>query len=474
MRRAFLASVAALLVSAGFVSAQYHRHDTKIMSKQGGSVHGKVTVAKGDEDSSEVNQSVEGSWTATSSQETPTRPATGEPSSQSSSTESAPMPKPLTNGSPMVSSDACCDGAYAASHWVNVDYLLWWTRRRSLPPLITGGNPASQGILGQPGTQLLYGGTILPDEDGRSGIRVMTGTWFGCEQSCGIELGGFYLPERDNGTVFGSDLCTFLARPFFSLNDCTESSEITSLDGLSRGFTTVRTPLEFWGVEVNGIHSLCCGCSYRVDFLVGARYLDLDETVQIDEWIRVEDPLPPQFSSFDQFAGATITVQDRFATRNQFYGGQIGLDGAYAYGPWQLGIRGKLGLGVTRQTIDITGSQNILYPTGVLDTFNGGLLALASNIGRYQNNDFAVVPELNVNLGYRFNDCILAYFGYSFIYWNEVVRAGDQIDRVIDVTQIPNFAPPGVESTGIARPGVPFAQTDFWVQGLNFGLEFCW
>jgi hypothetical protein len=429
-----------------------------------------------------AESSTPGSWapTAAMASQTPTQDVKAPPTAEKA--EPAPMPKSADNGSnssavPVVSPNGICESSapsYGVGHWVNFDYLLWWTRDRSLPPLVTSGNPASQGILGQPGTQILYGGPFGPEEFGRSGFRFMAGTWLGCEQSCGIEFGGFFFPQRDDRRAFGTDLCTFLARPFFNLNECIEFAEITSLEGLSRGTTTVRTPLEFWGAEVNGIHQLCCGCACRVDLLTGFRYLDLDESVVIDEWIRVEDNLPPEFSQFDQFAGATVTVNDRFATRNRFYGGQIGLDGGIARGPWQVGVRAKLGLGVTRQTIDISGGQTILFPNGVLETYNGGLLALASNIGRYSNSEFSVVPELNVNLGYRLTDCVLVYMGYSFLYWSRVVRPGDQIDRVIDVTQIPNFAPPGVEPTGIPRPGVPFAQTDFWAQGLNFGIEFCW
>jgi hypothetical protein len=55
-----------------------------------------------------------------------------------------------------------------------------------------------------------------------------------------------------------------------------------------------------------------------------------------------------------------------------------------------------------------------------------------------------------------------------------VVRPGDQIDRAVDVTQIPNFSGGAVTPTGVARPGVPFKQTDFWAQGLTAGLQFVW
>jgi hypothetical protein len=470
MRKGIFGGVAALLAIAGMATAQTPTDSgDDAGARQGEEIH----VASRQTESNRP----------TPAGATPPRDQPGRGTVQPEKIEAAPSPAPTEPSAaysgppaaPCVDGGDCCDSVgWGSRCWVNVDYLWWWTKRRDLPPLVTTGDPASQGILGQPGTQILFGGPIRPEENGRSGIRVMAGTWLGCEQTCGIEVGAFYFPSRDDHRILGSDLCTFLARPFFNLNDCVESSEITSQQGLARGSTHVRTPLDFWGAEINSIHKLCFGCAYRFDFLAGFRYLDLDEAVGIDELIRVEEDLPPEFSEFDRFAGATITVRDRFATRNRFYGGQVGLDGAFASGPWQVGVRGKVGLGVTRQTIDISGSQTIVFPNGVQNNFNGGLLALASNIGRHNDNEFSVVPEIGVNLGYRFNECVLAYVGYSFLYWSRVARAGDQIDRVVDVTQIPNFAPPDVRPTGFSRPAVLFAQSDFWAQGLNFGVELSW
>ena len=54
-----------------------------------------------------------------------------------------------------------------------------------------------------------------------------------------------------------------------------------------------------------------------------------------------------------------------------------------------------------------------------------------------------------------------------------MVRPGEQIDRVLDETQIPNFDPPGtIAPAGQNRPAVLFRQSDFWAQGMNLGLEF--
>ena len=59
------------------------------------------------------------------------------------------------------------------------------------------------------------------------------------------------------------------------------------------------------------------------------------------------------------------------------------------------------------------------------------------------------------------------------------VRPGDQIDRTIDVTFIPN--PPVNPATGMTpafsglnRPTVPFRQDHLFVTGIQFGAEWRW
>ena len=59
--------------------------------------------------------------------------------------------------------------------------------------------------------------------------------------------------------------------------------------------------------------------------------------------------------------------------------------------------------------------------------------------------------------------------GYSFVYWSDVVLAGNQIDRNVNASQ---FA--GGPLNGVALPGVKFQETDFWVQGISTGAEFRW
>jgi len=72
-------------------------------------------------------------------------------------------------------------------------------------------------------------------------------------------------------------------------------------------------------------------------------------------------------------------------------------------------------------------------------------------------------------------DWLTFSFGFKALHWNRLVLAGDQIDRAIDITQIPNFpVPAGTVATGLNRPTVFFNQTDLWLRATNVGVELKW
>ena len=100
---------------------------------------------------------------------------------------------------------------------------------------------------------------------------------------------------------------------------------------------------------------------------------------------------------------------------------------------------------------------------------NGGILALPTNSGHFTHDPFAVVPEVGLNVGYQVTNRLRLFMGYSFLYWSNVVRPGDVIDRTVNLTQIPSNLGPGT-LVGPARPAVVLKDTDFWAQGLNFGV----
>ncbi len=78
-----------------------------------------------------------------------------------------------------------------------------------------------------------------------------------------------------------------------------------------------------------------------------------------------------------------------------------------------------------------------------------------------------MVPEISLNLGYNITPRLRALVGYTFLYWTNVGRPGDQIDLLLNPSQFP----PGTLS-GAPRPAFNYNDSDFWAQGLNFGAEY--
>ncbi len=356
-------------------------------------------------------------------------------------------------------------GLKSCSFSFGAEYLLWGIKNDRVPVLATTGPASSAGILGQPGTTVLFGGGTL-DRDVQSGGRFTAAAWCDEERTFGVEGSAFFLGERSVNFLASSPPLGVLARPFFNLNLGQEFTEVVGAPGLAAGTLKVEAPSRLWGAEANLRGNLCCGCSGRLDLLAGFRYLELKEGLHITEFITATNAtsVPP---------GTRITVSDRFDTRNEFWGGQLGLDYELRRGPWSIDMRGKLGLGSTHQTVSIGGNQLLQFPNGTISVANGGALALSTNSGRFTRDRFSVVPEFGATLGYDVTDWWRLTVGYNFLYLSSVVRPGDQIDRVVDVTNIPNFQS-GVRPTGLARPAPTLRDTDFWAQGVSFGMEFRW
>jgi hypothetical protein len=349
--------------------------------------------------------------------------------------------------------------------YVEAEYLLWWIRDYNVPVLATTGVGASTGVLGQPGTVVLFG----PGDvhfGGRSGGRLSGGYWLDDCHNCGIDGSIFALAESNFRFTATSNQFPRIARPFFSPNINREIVETTTAPGISTGGIAILGSSDLWGAELNARHRCREGCSSYLDLFAGARYLNLSEQLNIIEGI-VAGPQAPEP------VGTRILVNDQFTTRDQFWGGQLGLRGERSWGRWFANIRGSVALGDTHQTLDIRGAQIIVRPGRPPQFFTGGLLAASTNIGRFSQDEFSIVPEIALNLGYAITPRWRIFAGYSGLFWSNVIRPGDQIDRVVDVTFVPN-PPPGVTPSGQRRPTVLFQQSDLWVHGLNAGLEYRW
>jgi hypothetical protein len=343
----------------------------------------------------------------------------------------------------------------------DAEYVLWWLREGRVPPLVTTGSPASQGLLGQPDTRALYGDDRLETRHGDkfNGVRMGLGYWFDDEHSLGVEGNGFLL-ERDS-TYFKavSDGSVLLARPYFNALNGGPASDILagpSAAGALSGGIVGYSRIELFGEEVNAVALLMQGSAGRVELLAGAHFLQMRDRVDLT-------------SAGNLLANPSTLVgmADHLHANDQFYGGQVGLRGERDFGRWRLSLAGEVAPGATVTTLRVYGDQ--IHQTPLEKTIVPfGLAAQPSNTGLFSNTDFDIVSQLTVNVEYRLTQRLRAFAGYTFLLWANTIRAGDQIDLVVNPT-LTSGAPQGP-----ARPAVPFRSDTFWAQGVNMGVEFTW
>jgi hypothetical protein len=382
--------------------------------------------------------------------------------------------------------------------WARADYLLWAVKDGpNTPPLATTG-PASvnrAATLGARGTQVLFSGTDY-DYGPFSGGRWSLGMWCDCDEHLGAELTGFALPERsrDFGSFSDGRGAPVLGLPFRDAASGAELVDYVSFPRRFAGGITVDSHSELWGMEGNVLSNVWRGeslrldvpCPYgelRADLLAGFRYADLHEGLDVAQGSVVLPQGATEFAGQPVPVGRILVLQDGFDTRNQFFGVQAGGRAEFTRGPFFLDLLGKLAVGDSHEVIDVRGtsmefhSARSFIPSpfpvavGVPLTAQGGFLATSTNIGRVHRDRFAVLPELGVNVGYQVCPLVRVFAGYSFLYYSDVVRPQDQVDTTVNLTRVPTSSTFGL-LRGPARPALPFTGTDFWAQGVNFGVEF--
>jgi len=363
---------------------------------------------------------------------------------------------------------ACCDDGCSQENcfYANAEYLIWAIKGAAVPPLVTVGSATDPlpGALGMPGTHVLIGGNSIGG-DARSGARFTLGVWLDDCQDFAIEGSYFFLGQQTTRFGASSDGSVVLARPFFDPTVGTQpeaNSELIAFPNTLAGSANVTLTTRLQGAEANFRANWCRGCCCRTDLLFGFRYIGLNDNLQISE----------SLTTLGQSAvpGTTFDVSDRFSANNQFYGGQVGWDSEYRRGRWFLDCKCKVALGSNHETVTIGGNTITTAPGGTPTNLTGGLLALPSNIGRFNRDMFVVAPEATINIGYQVTPCMRVFVGYNILYLSNVVRAGNQIDPVVNPNLIPSTT--GTTPSLPARPIFAFKGTDFWAQGVNLGLEF--
>ncbi len=364
---------------------------------------------------------------------------------------------------PTCDGSECCLGTLLQNRlWLRSEYLLWWAKGSDAPALVTsspvGTTPGMSGILGEPGTTTLFGDSNVTDNL-RPGGRFTLGYWLTPSQRFGIEADYVFLGNATTRYQADSSTMPILARPYYDMAADSNAALLVAHPDFLSGSVAVDATSDFQSAELLCRGAIFQRCRDRLDFVVGYRFAQVDDGLaihQFSEWTRAQGVIP---------AGTTKDITDDFSTTNQFHGGQLGVVYQERMGQWSLQMLAKLGLGNTHSRVQIDGQTITTLPNGVSGTFEGGLLAQSSNIGTYERNSFSVMPELGVMIGYDITCRLRATFGYTFLYWSKVARPGDQIDT--SLAQLP--PEPTIPGGG---PIFAFDTTDYWAQGISFGLDF--
>ncbi len=353
--------------------------------------------------------------------------------------------------------------------WARAEYLMWWVRddRAAVPLAVTGpaAAPASAPLLG-------------PNLDYRlnSGGKLFLGSWLDDAATFGIEASGFCLEthtiheKADSDRTGGAPL---IARPFYNTLAGQGGAAIVTapadvVGGRYVGGLNLFGDSRTWGAEANARVNALAGSMGRWDVIAGLRYLGQKDEFRTDQASTVLAPGTVGFAGRRAPAPDIVSQRDFLITNNSFYGGQLGVSGRFETGPWVADVAAKVGLGETIEHLSPVGYTLLTNPAGVTLYQPGGLYVPPSSAALARNR-VALISEVNLRVGYRITERLLASVGYTFLYWGDVIRPAGQVNPAIDPRTVPtslSFNP------AVAASPLSLRSTEFWAQGLTFGLEF--
>ena len=419
----------------------------------------------------------------------------------------APMfqPPPPGAGGPGGAGADC--GFTAPQWWVGGDYMLSFVTPQPIPfPLLTTSSPNQAGLLGNPTTiQLINGDDIK--YSAFSGFRLNGGFFGDADRRFGFDMTALYTERAEYQRMFTSVLpgsqsanIPVLARPFIDSTTGLSSSLVLTNTDIGTGSSVFTTRTETWGIDPAALWNVFrsspgSGRGMSVDFLAGYKFFQVRESLSMESFVNLNHvqtipiirvgpfgvpvqvgvriiPIPINVGGVLTGSPATVAIADRFQVTNRFNGGFIGLRGECRYGMWTLNTTAKFGVGNMHQMLQIQGTTSFINPqTGNSGAAYGGLYANSSNIGKFDNDEFAVIPDISLNVGINLTKQVSAYVGYTVIYVNRVARPGDQLNPVIDSTTVP-FSPNYGNLGSVPGTARLFNQNEFWLQGVNFGFQF--
>lgn len=358
--------------------------------------------------------------------------------------------------------------------WGNLEYVMYWIRPAQIKgPLVMTtvvpenlANSTTVGSVIDPNAAIVLGyqdvnfGTFI-------GMRTTGGFWFDRCQNYGYQ-GSFFLLEQRSQTFVGAGGTGPAAQPAFTVpfnsvgpgplvgeTAAVVAGPFADLTVLGTVGMNIRSQL--FGGDADLLANWWKGEFWRIDGVLGYKYLNLDETLTFRTVV------------LNQSEGRTTDV---FQNINAFNGGEIGTKVTYSLS--NLGFEGiaKFAIGGTHQIDEFSGAS--IQPLNFGGkAVPGGFFVLDSNMGRETHNRFSTVTDLGCNIWYEWNASVRTYVGCNYLYWTNILRPGNQIDRNINPNLSPTF---GGDATGVGLrlPRRINVETDFWALGLSLGMSFTW
>jgi hypothetical protein len=350
-------------------------------------------------------------------------------------------------------------GCGSSRMWASLEALGWWTKGSEVPVLMTGDPSAALGVL--PTATTLFGGG--PADYGiQAGARLDFGFWLDNNECLGL---GFRVYGLDQGTSNISSSAATTARPFFNLTGGANAEDAYLISSTEGGRALVGTldielANELIATSFYVKRALYQNYGNRIDFLAGYQFSRMDDSVSFST---------TQVDNAGGQLGPINTTRDAFEffdTRNDFHGGDLGFLSKFSDGKVTWTLLTKLGIGSMRQKVKVFGFSEVDSGGGGSPSQTAGdLLTMPTNIGTYTRDRFVLVPELGINMNYQVKRNVALTLGYTFVYWSNVVRATEQIDRNVNLSQAN-----GGTLTGTPGPTFSWADSHYWVQGINGGV----
>lgn len=346
------------------------------------------------------------------------------------------------------------------------------------------GSPFA-GELSSPDVEVVYDESeaMYPFQ---AGLQAEVGGWFGPDQAWGFELNGLWVPEARLGERFGSGADNrFLSVPFFNTETGIEQAIVIGSnlafgnEQPSAGLVDIESSREFHGVGANVKKTKYQRDDFRLDASLGFRWFHIGEDFSINYR---SDPIPnTQFAQRGNLgsylfaggnvpgAGSVVTAEDLVEARNDFYGLDIGVDATFApCDCMELKVSPSIALGANVQYLDTSGWGRAVDPNGFAWETHAGVFARPGVTGSRTRTEFAVVPEIGIDLLFRLYEGLRLRIGYDFMYVNNIVSAGDQLTRnlAVQTGQFNSFQQPATAA------GRPFETDDFFAHGLQVSVRY--